>query len=217
MGRKRLTDTDLYDKEWFQLLELKYKSFWEYLLKKCDHAGIWDVNTRQAEFQIGAKYTRQELLKVFNDRIIELEEDKWLVKKFIYFQYGKELNPSNRVHGSVLKILSVYGLELVDGVPVLHETKQSTKVTKVKGDVSKREGFSVPTIEEIAVYFKEKKLKNYKREAERFWNFYESKGWIVGKDKMKSWKAAATGWRLRAVESSDRTYIEEGHDEDIGW
>ena len=217
MGRKRLTDTDLYDKEWFQLLELKYKSFWEYLLKKCDHAGIWDVNTRQAEFQIGAKFDRGELLETFKNRIIELEADKWIVKKFIYFQYGKELNPSNRVHGSVLKILEKHGLELIDGIPVLHDTKQSKKVSKATGNVSNREGFSVPTIEEIAVYFKEKKLKNHKREAERFWNFYQSKGWYVGKGKMKSWTAAATGGKMRAEKGSDRTYIEEGHDEDIDW
>lgn len=31
-------------------------------------------------------------------------------------------------------------------------------------------------------------------EAEKFINFYESKGWMVGKNKMKSWKAAVGNW-----------------------
>jgi len=29
-------------------------------------------------------------------------------------------------------------------------------------------------------------------------NFYESKGWLVGKAKMKNWKAAASNWIARA-------------------
>lgn len=31
-------------------------------------------------------------------------------------------------------------------------------------------------------------------EALKFMNFYESKGWMVGKNKMKSWTAAAANW-----------------------
>lgn len=38
-------------------------------------------------------------------------------------------------------------------------------------------------------------------EAEKFMAFYESKGWLVGKNKMKSWKGAVAGWAIRAKES----------------
>ncbi|HET7152817.1 MAG TPA: hypothetical protein VFJ29_03555 [Candidatus Kapabacteria bacterium] len=34
-------------------------------------------------------------------------------------------------------------------------------------------------------------------EAEKFWNFYESKGWKVGRNAMKDWHAAAAGWNAR--------------------
>lgn len=34
-------------------------------------------------------------------------------------------------------------------------------------------------------------------QSEMFINFYESKGWLVGKTKMKDWKAAARGWLSR--------------------
>ena len=33
--------------------------------------------------------------------------------------------------------------------------------------------------------------------ADRFVSFYESKGWMVGKNRMKSWKAAVSGWLAR--------------------
>ena len=28
----------------------------------------------------------------------------------------------------------------------------------------------------------------------KWWNFYNSKGWFVGKNKMKSWKSAIVTW-----------------------
>ena len=38
---------------------------------------------------------------------------------------------------------------------------------------------------------------NYLINAETFLNFYESKGWMVGKNKMKDWKAAVRQWHSR--------------------
>lgn len=56
---------------------------------------------------------------------------------------------------------------------------------------SKRKRFSPPTIQEIQAYCLE---KGYKVDAERFIDFYTSKGWMIGKNQMKDWKAAARNW-----------------------
>jgi hypothetical protein len=37
---------------------------------------------------------------------------------------------------------------------------------------------------------------NHEQEAEKFWNFYESKGWMIGKNKMKSWQHAIKTWKF---------------------
>lgn len=39
------------------------------------------------------------------------------------------------------------------------------------------------------------------QEGENFWNFYESKGWKVGKSPMVKWKQAVAGWLGRKRES----------------
>ena len=65
------------------------------------------------------------------------------------------------------------------------EDKESTIVDK------KNKRFVKPTIEEIQTYIDEKKLHF---EAERFFDYYESKGWLVGKSPMKDWKAACRTW-----------------------
>jgi len=55
--------------------------------------------------------------------------------------------------------------------------------------------FKSPSIEECMNTFEE--AGSSTDEGEKFFNFYESKGWLVGKTKMKDWKAAARNWIKR--------------------
>lgn len=54
--------------------------------------------------------------------------------------------------------------------------------------------FVRPTLEEVRAYCSE---RNNGIDAESFINFYESKGWKVGKNSMKNWKAAIRTWENR--------------------
>jgi hypothetical protein len=57
--------------------------------------------------------------------------------------------------------------------------EQKNKITK---DI-----FIIPTIEELQNEFPN-------LDSQRFHDFYSSKGWMIGKNKMKDWKAAARNW-----------------------
>ncbi len=59
--------------------------------------------------------------------------------------------------------------------------------------------FTPPTIEEVKQYCQE---RNNKVDPETFVNFYESKGWLVGKNKMKDWKAAVRTWEKNRKEKT---------------
>jgi len=53
------------------------------------------------------------------------------------------------------------------------------------------------SLHEVILYFKEKNTATI--EAEKFYNHFQSNGWLVGgKSKMKDWKAAARNWILNA-------------------
>lgn len=56
---------------------------------------------------------------------------------------------------------------------------------------TKRKRFAKPTVEDIRAYCVE---RNNNINPERFYNYYESNGWMVGKNKMKNWKAAVLTW-----------------------
>ena len=57
---------------------------------------------------------------------------------------------------------------------------------------SKIKKFQKPTLEEVADYFIERTGSD--KDHEKFYDFYESKGWKVGKNPMKDWKAAVRNW-----------------------
>lgn len=61
--------------------------------------------------------------------------------------------------------------------------------------------FIKPTIEEIALYCKE---RNNSVDADKFYNYYESKGWVVGKVKMKNWKACVHTWEKSGYNNSSK-------------
>lgn len=55
----------------------------------------------------------------------------------------------------------------------------------------KAKPFTPPTVKDVKTYCDE---RHNGVDAERFIDFYESKGWMVGKNKMKDWKACVRTW-----------------------
>ena len=55
----------------------------------------------------------------------------------------------------------------------------------------KAKRFTPPTVEEIGAYCRERRNGV---DPQRFFDFYAAKGWMVGKNRMKDWKAAVRTW-----------------------
>ena len=62
---------------------------------------------------------------------------------------------------------------------------------KEKDKKEKRKRFTPPTVEQVSEYCLERQNNV---DAEKFVDFYASKGWVVGKSPMKDWKAAVRNW-----------------------
>ena len=56
---------------------------------------------------------------------------------------------------------------------------------------SKAKRFTPPTLDEVAAYCSE---RSNNVDAQHFMDYYTSNGWLVGKNKMKDWKAAVRTW-----------------------
>lgn len=75
--------------------------------------------------------------------------------------------------------------------------KEIKEIKKINNKESIKKVFTKPTLQEITDYCLE---RNNNVDAERFYNFYESKDWYVGKNKMKDWKACVRTWEQRDKE-----------------
>lgn len=77
-------------------------------------------------------------------------------------------------------------------------TETNTETDTLPSDDGKRDTraarFTPPTVDDVAAYVRE---KGYHVNAERFVSFYQQKGWMVGKNRMKDWKAAVRNWETR--------------------
>ena len=107
---KRFTESNKWDDPFFCELSNEYKLLWIYILDKCDHAGIYKVNSRNANFSLGHNFDwDKEVPEKLGERIVLINKEKWFIPKFVYFQYG-ELCDNNRVHTSIIRILQKEGV-----------------------------------------------------------------------------------------------------------
>ena len=93
---------------------------------------------------------------------------------------------------------------LADAVQLLKEGKEENSPTppirrKPKKPTTKtttraRENFVKPTVDEVAAHVRE---KGYTFDPVAFWNYYESNGWKVGRNTMKSWTSACVTWQRK--------------------
>lgn len=82
-----------------------------------------------------------------------------------------------------------------------YQTKDKTK-DKTKDNTLPPNGvsdtrakrFTPPSADDVSAYVQ---AQGYHVNADRFVAFYEQKGWMVGKNRMKDWKAAVRTWHYR--------------------
>ena len=73
--------------------------------------------------------------------------------------------------------------------PVNKEDRNKYETKRKKAE--KREGFTKPLLKDIADYCKE---RSNVVDAQAFYDFYQSKDWMIGYNRMKDWKAAVRTW-----------------------
>jgi len=93
------------------------------------------------------------------------------------------------------------------------ENITSNNITSKKEIYKERnESFKKPTLEEVNEYCKE---RNNGIDAEYFIDFYESKNWMIGKSKMKDWKACVRTWEKNRKKDNKEEVLPEWFNKDL--
>ena len=149
------------------------------------------------------KELKKRSTKSINDQVIEQLTKKALNKHQTSSKHVPYINNTNIINldkqgisknESKLNFTNSIFDEVIETdlkVELNEEKKLRDKKKKVGIEKTK------PTLEETQIYFLEKSFTEI--EAQRFFNYFESNGWLVGgRTKMKDWKAAARNWMLNA-------------------
>ncbi len=137
--KKRYTDCDIWEDDFFQKLSPAHKLFWFYLCNKCDHAGIWKPNVINFEAVTGIKIRLPRFLELINKgkvRVVKLGSGRWHVVDFCHFQYMSAnggvksgMNIENKVHLSALEILNKNGINIMNLIPKGREKEYLCRIS----------------------------------------------------------------------------------------
>lgn len=171
-----------YDKD----LKDKAKLLYGEIVSLSDKYGYCYASNKYFAELYGVSVTTISLL------IKNLVEKEYIESEIIYKEGTKEiLNRYLKIikGGYLRKVKEGYLRKVKDNNTSINNTSNNIKEKSIK-----RKSFTKPTIEEIQQYCTE---RNNGINAEAFFDFYESKNWYVGKNKMVDWKACVRTWEQR--------------------
>lgn len=172
------------DWEWFNKSEAVH--LFMYLVLKANHKdGQWQgIDIKKGQFVTSFG-------KISSDTGISLQTIRTLLKKF------EKTNEINIQTTNKFTIVTICKYECYQQENELTNTQLTNKqqttnkqLTTNKNDKNDKK-FIPPTFNDVLEYCMQ---NNYEVDCSRFIDFYESKGWMVGKNKMKDWKAAIRTW-----------------------
>ena len=127
--------------------------------------------------------------------VSELVKEGYIELHFTYKEGTKEID--NRY----IRILKG-GIKENDNNPLVKNLKDNNISINNNTTYSNKK----PSIDEIKEYCIE---RNNDIDAEQFYDFYESKNWYVGKNKMKDWRAGVRTWEKRQVKTKITSKIDQ--------
>ena len=137
-----------------------------------------------------------------NEPLIELVSEQALNKSCTSSETGTEqaVVPSiNYINNTnILNNKNVSNLEkLTKNFEEINNLDLKNENSKEEKSSAKKEEKLQPSIEEVKTYFQENNFPE--QEAQKFFNYFKSVGWLVGgKTPMVDWQAAAQNWMINA-------------------
>jgi len=207
MARKRMFALDVVDTDQFIEMPVSSRLLYYELGMRADDDGFVD-NWKKILLFSGLKEDDMKVLiskkyiLPFDNGIIVIRH--WRMNNYLQSDRKKETVYSDEKAKLLLDDSNVYNL-----YTNCSHSQDKDSIDKISIDNSVQV-FKKPTVEEIKVFCLEKK---YDIDEEQFFNFYESKGWMIGKNKMKNWKACVITWQKNNFKNKE--IIPEWFDKEI--
>ena len=201
MAERRMFAKSIIDSDSFIDMPVTTRLLYYDLCMRGDDDGF--VNSpKKIMRMIGASETDLALL-IHKKFIIPFENGVVVIKHWRIHNYIRKdtYNPTNYIDEKAQLALDEKNIyHRVDDPSTTRQRSVDDPSTQVRldkdrlGKIEDKKRFVPPTLEEVTAYCKE---RGNNINPARFISFYESKGWLVGKNKMKDWKACIRTWEQR--------------------
>ena len=208
MAERRMFAKAIIDSDAFLDMPLSTQALYFHLSMRADDEGFVG-NPKKIQRMIGASDDDCRLLVIkrfiltFDSGIIVIKH--WKIHNYIQADRFKKTTYLEEKSMLTLDGKNAY-TECIHNVSEL-DTQVSIGKDRDSLELGKREEiprktasrFTPPTLEEVQSYCSERKNGV---DAQRFIDYYSSNGWMVGKNKMKDWKAAVRTWERNSFGSA---------------
>ena len=200
MAERRMFSKTIIDSDVFLDMPLSTQALYFHLAMRADDEGFVN-NPKKIQRMIGASEDDLKIL-IMKRYILTFESGIIVIKHWKIHNYiqNDRFKPTTYVEEKATLTLDEKKsyTECIHNVSKM-EAQVSIELGKVSIDknnitcepVARKSKFEKPTLEEVSAYCKE---RNNGIDAEAFIAFYESKGWLIGKAPMRSWKSAIITW-----------------------
>ena len=204
MAERRMFAKTIIDSDAFLDMPLSTQALYFHLSMRADDEGFIN-NPKKIQRMVGASDDDLKLLIAksfiitFDSGIIVIKH--WRIHNYIRSDRFKETVYQEERALLELKDNNAYTLGIPDGNRLVYQmdTQDSIGKDSIGKDSIEKEKkpprrFAPPTLDEVRAYCEE---RHNGIDPETFIDFYASKDWMVGKNKMKDWKACVRTWEKR--------------------
>ena len=207
MAERRMFAKTIIDSDAFLDMPLSTQALYFHLSMRADDDGFIN-NPKKIQRMIGASDDDLKLL-IAKKFVLWFDSGVIVIKHWKIHNYIQKDRYKETVYQEEKALLSVKdnNAYTMDTGCIQGGYRLETQVRLGKDSIGKdsidksKKRFSPPTLEEVKSYCQE---RSNGVDAEQFIDFYSSKGWMVGKNPMKDWKACVRTWEKRDSHKTDK-------------
>ena len=202
MAERRMFAKTIVDSDAFLDMPLSAQALYFHLSMRADDDGFVN-NPKKIQRMIGASDDDYKILiaksfvLLFESGVIVIKH--WRINNYIRGDRYKETVYTEEKEYLTVKENGSYTLGIPDDNQLVYQMDTQYRLGKDRLGKNNNNKFNPPSVDEVKEYCLE---RNNSVDPEAFVSFYESKGWMIGKNKMKDWKAAVRTWEKSRKGSS---------------
>jgi hypothetical protein len=154
-----------------------------HLILKANHK---EKRYKGIELNCGSVITSRDILSL--ETGLSVQQIRTVLDKL---KSTNEITIETSSKGTIIQVVNYAKYQLSTNESTNEQPTNNQQVTTNKNEKKERSIFKAPSLDELNAFCLE---NNLILSASDFLNYYDSNGWMVGKNKMKDWKATVRRW-----------------------